>query len=240
MSDEFQKRRSPVKRVAALFLLVAVVLLGSALMRHPDTPLPDRWNVFEPLAVKDPITPLTAWKLDWATSDPKLCKQVMQDVGRITEMDDLEVDGNCGIVGRVQLRRVGDADIGPIETACATALRTAMWEEHGVQPIALDLFNAKVSRIRHVGSYNCRRISGTSRMSTHATASAIDVTGFDLTDGTRIRLLKDWDDDVLKAQFLREVRDTSCDWFGTTLGPDYNAAHADHFHLQNKGWGTCR
>ncbi|PZX23994.1 hypothetical protein LY10_03028 [Planktotalea frisia] len=240
MSDEFQKRRSPVKRVAALFLLVAVVLLGSALMRHPDTPLPDRWNVFEPLAVKDPITPLTAWKLDWATSDPKLCKQVMQDVGRITEMDDLEVDGNCGIVGRVQLRRVGDADIGPIETACATALRTAMWEEHGVQPIALDLFNAKVSRIRHVGSYNCRRISGTSRMSTHATASAIDVTGFDLTDGTRIRLLKDWDDDDLKAQFLREVRDTSCDWFGTTLGPDYNAAHADHFHLQNKGWGTCR
>ena len=222
MSDEFQKRRSPVKRVAALFLLVAVVLLGSALMRHPDTPLPDRWNVFEPLAVKDPITPLTAWKLDWATSDPKLCKQVMQDVGRITEMDDLEVDGNCGIVGRVQLRRVGDADIGPIETACATALRTAMWEEHGVQPIALDLFNAKVSRIRHVGSYNCRRISGTSRMSTHATASAIDVTGFDLTDGTRIRLLKDWDDDDLKAQFLREVRDTSCDWFGTTLGPDYN------------------
>jgi len=240
MSDEFQKRRSPVKKVAALFLLVAVVLLGSALMRHPDTPLPDRWNVFEPLAVKDPITPLTAWKLDWATSDPKLCKQVMQDVGRITEMDDLEVDGNCGIVGRVQLRRVGDADIGPIETACATALRTAMWEEHGVQPISLDLFNAKVSRIRHVGSYNCRRISGTSRMSTHATASAIDVTGFDLTDGTRIRLLKDWDDDVLKAQFLREVRDTSCDWFGTTLGPDYNAAHADHFHLQNKGWGTCR
>jgi len=106
MSDEFQKRRSPLKRVAALFLLVAIVLMGSALLRHPDTPLPDRWNVFEPLAVNDPITPLTAWKLDWATSDPKLCKQVMQDAGRITEMDDLEVDGNCGIVGRVQLRRV--------------------------------------------------------------------------------------------------------------------------------------
>jgi hypothetical protein len=53
MSDEFQKRRSPLKRVAALFLLVAIVLMGSALLRHPDTPLPDRWNVFEPLAVND-------------------------------------------------------------------------------------------------------------------------------------------------------------------------------------------
>ena len=164
----------------------------------------------------------------------------MQTAGRITEMDDLEVDGNCGITGRVTLRRVGDADIGPIETACATALRTAMWEEHGVQPIAQDLFNSKVSRIRHVGSYNCRCISGIDRMSTHLTASAIDITGFDLTDGRRIRLLKDWDDDDAKAQFLREVRDTSCDWFGTTLGPEYNAAHADHFHLQNVGWGTCR
>lgn len=240
MSDEFEKRRSPLKRNAALFLLVAVVLIGSALLRHPDTPLPDRWNVFEPLSVSDPITPLTHWKLDWATSDPKLCKEIMQSAGRITEMDDLEVDGACGIVGRVTLRRVGVSYIGPIETACATALRISMWEEHGIQPIAQDLFNAQVSRIRHVGSFNCRRISGTERMSTHATASAIDISGFDLTDGTRIRLLKDWDEDDAKAQFLHDVRDTSCDWFGTTLGPDYNAAHADHFHLQNRGWGTCR
>lgn len=93
--------------------------------------------------VSDAITPLTTWKLDWATSDPKLCKEIIQDAGRITEMEDLVVDGECGIEGRVQLRRVGDADIGPIETACATALRAAMWEEHGVQPIAQDLFSAR-------------------------------------------------------------------------------------------------
>jgi len=240
MRDEFDKRRSPLKRIAALFILVAGVLIGSALLRHPDTPLPPRWNVFEPLAVSDPIIPLTTWKLDWAASDPKLCTHVMQDAGRITGMDDLEVDDNCRIVGRVTLRRVGQTSIGPIETACATALRTAMWEEHGIQPAAQDLFGAKVKTIRHVGSYNCRRIFGTQRWSTHSTASAIDITGFDLTDGTRIRLLKDWGGDDEKAQFLREVRDTSCAWFGTTLGPDYNAAHADHFHLQNEGWGTCR
>ena len=240
MSDEFEKRRSPLRRIAALFLLVAVALLGSALLRHPDTPLPPRWNVFEPLKVSDPITPLTTWKLDWATSDPKLCAQVMQSAGRVTILEDLEVDENCGIKGRVNLRRVGQASIGPIETSCATALRTAMWEHHGIQPIAREMFNAHVKTIRHVGSYNCRAIAGTERWSTHSTASAIDVTGFDLADGTRIRLLKDWDDDDAKAQFLRAVRDASCDWFGTTLGPNYNAAHADHFHLQNRGWGTCR
>lgn len=196
--------------------------------------------MFEPLVVSDPITPLTTWKLDWATSDPQLCVQVIKDAGRVSVMEDLVKDANCSITGRVTLRRAGQSTIDPLETACSTALRLAMWEHHGVQPIARDMFGVDVRQIRHVGSYNCRRIAGTERMSTHATAEAIDIIGFDLTDGTRIRLLKDWNDDGPKAQFLRQVRDTSCEWFGTTLGPDYNSAHADHFHLQNRGWGTCR
>lgn len=238
--QDSEKRRRPFARFAALFLLVIFALLGSALLRHPETPLPERWNVFKPLAVTDPITPITAWKLDWASSDPKLCKQIMQGAGRISEMDDLLVNENCGVTGRVTLRGVGQSALDPLETSCATALRMAMWEHHGIQPAARDLLGSHVRVIRHIGSYNCRKIAGTDRFSTHSTADAIDISGFDLVDGTRIRLLRDWDNDDAKALFLREVRDSSCAWFGTTLGPDYNAAHADHFHLQNKGWGTCR
>lgn len=169
---------------------MAVALIGSALLRHPDTPLPDRWNVFEPPSVSDPITPLTHWKLDWATSDPKRYKEIIQSAGRITKMDDLEVDGACGIVG-LTLRRVGVTDNGPIETIYATALRIFIWEENGIQSIAQDLFNTQASRIRHVGPYDCRRISGTDRRSTHATAGAIDILGLDLNDSTRIRLPED-------------------------------------------------
>jgi len=209
-------------------------------MRHPDTPLPPRWNVFEPLRVTDEITPLTHWKLDWATDDPALCAHVLADAGRFEPLEDLTEGEHCGITGRVTLRAVGDVRIDPMETACATALRLAMWTHHGVEPLAQEVFAQSVARLRHVGSYNCRRISGSERWSTHATADAIDITGFDLEDGTRIRLLADWDGEDAKAEFLRRVRDESCDWFGTTLGPDYNAAHADHFHLQNRGWGTCR
>ena len=87
MGDEFEKRRSPLKRSEALFVLVAVAPIGSALLRHPDTPLLDRWNVFESPSVSNPITPLTHWKLDWATSDPKLYKEIIQSAGRITEME---------------------------------------------------------------------------------------------------------------------------------------------------------
>ena len=32
----------------------------------------------------------------------------------------------------------------------------------------------------------------------------------------------------------------ACRVFAAVLGPDYNAAHHDHFHLDRGGWGTCR
>lgn len=77
-------------------------------------------------------------------------------------------------------------------------------------------------------------------MSTHATADAIDITGFGLADGREISLIDDWDGDDAKAAFLRAARESACRWFVTVLSPDYNALHADHFHLQSKGWGACR
>ena len=88
------------------------------------------------------------------------------------------------------------------------------------------------------GSYNCRNVAGSSRLSAHSTASAVDISGFVLADGRRIDLLDGWDGP--DGDFLRRIRDAACTWFGTTLGPEYNALHRDHFHLQDRGYGTCR
>ena len=116
-----------------------------------------------------------------------------------------------------------------------------MWEQHDLQPSAQELFRSSLSQIDHIGSYNCRRIRGSSnRWSTHATADAIDVSGFRLEDGTRLKLIDDWDDGGPKGEFLRRARDSACDWFRVTLSPDYNSLHADHFHIQSSGWGLCR
>jgi len=43
----------------------------------------------------------------------------------------------------------------------------------------------------------------------------------------------------VKGQFLRKVRDGACQVFLTTLSPDYNAQHHDHFHLDMGGWAKC-
>jgi hypothetical protein len=50
----------------------------------------------------------------------------------------------------------------------------------------------------------------------------------------------DWNDGDEAADFLREVRDGSCRLFTGVLGPDYNAAHHDHFHLDMGSWQMCR
>lgn len=214
---------------------------GYQALYHPDTPLPRHWNPTQPLRVADPVTPLTGWKLEQALTSTARCLAVIDGATQYSPLPDLESSDTCHIRGRIDLRGVGDAALSSIETRCAIGLRLAMWEEHALQPAAKELFGAGLSRIDHIGSYNCRRIRGSSdRWSTHATADAIDVSGFRLDDGTRLRLIDDWDDGGPKGDFLLRARDSACKWFRVTLSPEYNRLHADHFHIQSSGWGLCR
>lgn len=239
-----KRRPSFVGRAVYLCFVVGLFWGGYQALYHPDTPLPRGWNPTLPLAVADPVTPLTVWKMERALASSQSCLAVVADAGRYNPMSDLETSETCHIQGRIDLQGVGDAVLTPIETRCAIGLRLAMWEEHELQPAARELFNMSVSQIDHIGSYNCRRIRSSSgnsnRWSTHATADAIDISGFRLNDGTRLRLIDDWDDGGPKGTFLRRARDGACDWFRVTLSPDYNRLHADHFHIQSSGWGLCR
>lgn len=226
-------------------LALLAIIAAVALMLLPDTPLPREWNITKRLYVDDPLTPLTSYKLSSAADDPPLCRQVLESAGvSFKEMADLVDTAQCGIAGRVLVSGIGQARLAPVETRCAVALRLAMWERHGIQVAARRHLDTEVTEIEHFSSYNCRQIRSPGgnggRMSLHATAEAIDISGFKLADGRRLSLVADWDGPDGKAAFFRDVRDSACQWFETTLGPDYNALHKDHFHLQSRGWGTCR
>ena len=73
-----------------------------------------------------------------------------------------------------------------------------------------------------------------------ATASALDVAAFRLEDGRRISVLEDWGDGGERGRFLEAAQAGACHYFGTTLGPNYHAAHANHFHLGMRGASFCR
>ena len=136
------------------------------------------------------------------------------------------------------------ADLG---TSCPVAAALALWEWHVVQPAARRHLGAQVAAIDHFGSYSCRRLYGRDEgaWSEHAGANAIDIAGFVLADGRRVRVVADWTGDDAEARFLREVRDGACRLFATVLSPDYNEAHRDHLHLDQAdrgamGWRACR
>ncbi|WP_260580543.1 extensin family protein [Sphingopyxis sp. PET50] len=127
---------------------------------------------------------------------------------------------------------------------CAVTAAMAVWNRDIVQPLARRHFGQKVVELENLGSYNCRRIAGRQAQSEHSTANAIDISAFILADGTPVTLRDDWKDGGAKGAFLHDVRDESCGLFSTVLSPDYNAAHADHFHLdmavRTAGWRVCR
>ena len=124
---------------------------------------------------------------------------------------------------------------------CKEALAFGIWERQVVQAAAFDEFGQAVVGIDHYGSYACRRQYGKTEgpISEHATANAIDVAAFRLADGRVISVALDWDDTGPKGRFLHRVRDGGCRIFLTTLSPDYNAEHHDHFHLDMGGWPKC-
>lgn len=221
------------------------IALGAwQLMVHPSTPVPSAWNPTKPLDVRDPFTSLTAWKLQQALGDDQTCLIVLETGAQFQERPDFVDTPQCGIAPQVTLSSVGGASVALVNTRCQTALRLAMWTQHALQPAARELFDQKVTRIEHFSSYSCRAMrtasGATNRMSSHATADAIDVSGFVLSDGTQINLLRDWKGNTAKSAFLRRANSEACRWFRLTLGPQYNALHADHFHLQNTGFGLCR
>lgn len=133
----------------------------------------------------------------------------------------------------------------PPPTTCAVAAAFELWLRRGLQPAAEELLGSPVARIEHFGAFNCRRLYGRSRgrWSEHATGNALDVAAFVLEDGRRISVQRDWNGAGEEAAFLRRARDKACRMFGTVLSPDYNAAHADHLHLDQaaRGFGgVCR
>jgi hypothetical protein len=121
----------------------------------------------------------------------------------------------------------------PATVNCNLAASLGRWLEAHVQPLAKLLFKERVARLINVASYSCRTRYGrpNARMSEHAFANALDIAGFVLASGRVVAIKTNWDKDSREARFLYAAHRAACRYFGTTLGPEANAAHHDHFHL---------
>jgi hypothetical protein len=126
--------------------------------------------------------------------------------------------------------------------SCPLAVAFALYERHGLQSAAQAVYGQRVARVDHLGSFACRNMYSreSGARSQHASANALDIAGFRLGDGRSISVLRDWPKDSNEGRFLRLARDGACDAFNVVLGPDYNNAHRNHFHLDVGPWWVCR
>jgi len=212
------RRASSLLPVAILALLAGCVSAPQS-ARHAPRPQPS-WNL--------PAAPQT--------------RACLANLGRsnanFTPLPDAYYGGGCSAVGTVRLASLhSDAgmlqltNLGPV--TCSLTSTLSGWARFGVDRAAQQILGSKLMQIETMGSYSCRNVAGTSRLSGHATANAVDISGFVLADGRRISVLRDWNAGSPQVRaFLGTVRDSACKRFGMVLSPDYNAAHRDHFHLE--------
>jgi len=185
-----------------------------------------------------------------AFSPSSEARQCLADLGArgagFSPLPDAYYGAGCATIDAVRLfavsgddRSFGISNLGAV--TCPLANAFAGWARYGVDRAARQVLGSPLVRIETMGSYACRDVAGTERRSAHASANAIDVSGFDIADGRRITVLGDYyAGDAASRAFLRVVHASACKRFGTVLGPDYNAAHQSHFHVEVSARAFCR
>jgi len=203
--------------------------------------LPSYYNPLTPFELSDPPNWLTQFKLKRLT--PARCQALLLQANQqklITSQPVADSTGECPLTDVVR-------DFGVVKlsssflASCPLALSSALYVGQQAVPLTERLMMSRLTRIEHLGSFACRNIyhRPDARRSEHASAQALDISGFSLADGRHFTVLRGWKQEE-SAPWLRALLSVSCQYYGNGLGPDYNAAHANHFHLGMRGVGLCR
>ncbi|MGE5548286.1 MAG: extensin family protein [Solirubrobacterales bacterium] len=161
-------------------------------------------------------------------------------------------DAGCRIANPVRVSQATIPWSRPGTLSCSMARTLAHFEAEVIQPAAQQRFGQPVKRILHAGTYDCRyRRNGSTkvaagsggikggRLSEHAHGLAIDITGFELADGSRVTVAKDWRGAGERSAFLQQVARSSCSTFNVVLTPNHDRLHQDHLHLDIGPYTLC-
>ena len=228
-----------------MMLVLAAALATAAMLWTGRITIPPAYDPWAPLDIRAEPNLLTGFKLSRLERDRAQCLTVLGGSGlRFTPIPDRTSETGCPLEGTVRVTRSAGLEFSSAFAAtCAVGAAWSLFERHALQPAARKHFGRPIARVVHLGSYACRNIysRANARRSEHATANALDIAAFILDDGTRISVAGDWNGGPPEKQaFLREAQQGACRFFDVVLGPDYNEAHRDHFHLDMGSFSSCR
>ncbi|MGE1621888.1 extensin family protein [Enterobacter hormaechei] len=222
-------------------LLILIVIAGIATVGYRW--LPPHYNPFVPLTLDDPPGKITQFKLRRLT--PQACANLLAQANQrqlIRTQAVADSAGECPLSNVVRVRDFGPVSLnGSFLASCPLALSSALFVSQQARPLTKTWTGSELTRIEHLGSFACRNIYSRpdARRSEHATADALDISAFRLANGQRVTVLNGWKAEKTQP-WLQALLSASCGYYGNALGPDYNAAHANHFHLGMRGYGLCR
>ena len=198
-----------------------------------DAPLVDNWTLV-------------------SREDGAACRDELKSAGFKFQVlpDRTEVDRlGCGIPHGVVVLRgpTGVAYDPPITVDCTLARALGRVEEIVQEEAELHL-KAPIARIGNLGGFSCRprNTRKGASLSAHAFGSAVDLSSFHPAKGAAAIVARDWADAPRttparddRQRFLHGVftrlRRHEAD-LTYTVGPDFNRAHHDHFHVDRGGW----
>lgn len=234
------KRGSGRRRMA--ILLLALAALGAGGAWRAGWHVPERQLPWTPMFYSDTHSLWSDMKINRLQDDARECHRFLDETPMQYRPVENDVFGpGCSFTNVVQVEPADRYKGQAFSLRCGTAAALVMWRHHVVEPAARRYLGTELAKIEDFGSYSCRNVYGraSGRRSEHATANAIDISGFDMADGQRITVAANWNSGDARAKFLRVVGAGACDWFHAVLGPPYNRAHADHLHLDRGPYRIC-
>jgi hypothetical protein len=178
-----------------------------------------------------------------ASSDGAQCREDLKKTGAVFRAvpDREKPDQNgCGVPHGVIVTKgpTGITYSGPLFVDCSLALQLPAIEKV-IQEEAVKHLGSPIKRVTTLGSYSCRSIRGwNARISQHALGNAMDMAAFTPERGQAASVMRDYKPGVaeqptVRGKFLRAIYGRLWSEGGVTrvLGPEWDASHRDHFHL---------
>lgn len=219
----------------------------------PRAAVPEAEGEPEPVANEERAEPaplLDTWALA-AREDGEACRTELASAGfEFRALPDKRAPdaSGCGIPHPVVVWRgpTGIAYAPPITVDCALARALGSVEDI-VQEEAATHLSSRIVKIDNLGAYACRprNYRKGASLSAHAFGSALDVSAFHPAKGAPAIIVRDYAESAkstpprearrrfLRGVFARLRREADLTY---AVGPDFNAVHANHFHLDRGGW----
>ncbi|WP_395374047.1 extensin family protein [Marinicella sp. W31] len=206
--------------------------------------IPAGWKPWIPFTIKDPMDTTIQEKLRHLS--PQSCLSIVAETAppdlQYATLSDHKAPSDCQLKNVLLVHHTTLELPQAMIIHCPLLTSWLMFEQQQLQPLARKHLGSEVEKLRLYSSFSCRNVYGreSGKRSQHANAAALDIGGFTLTDGTQVSVLNHWSGNDAKSAFLKAVRDQACHYFGTVLGPEYNDAHHNHFHMDLSANNLCQ